>query len=792
MDPLSESYRAVAATVSTAKTVVAGRRLMLWRLMKRKFHYLRTLLSEAELKSVLAASVEELPRDASYKIDDCIHVMFGGSIPVRLKVYGAKAGGYGMVYTVLDAENLKRYCLKVPRGLLTDEREQERARQEAKTWISLGRHPNIAYAHTLLEINGAVAILMEYVSGRDLSARIRQDNLSLREALSYGIQICRGMAHAQRQLPGFVHGDIKPGNCLLTADGTLKITDFGQVRSVAELPENLPAMSGPATEPSYTLPQAWAAGTPSYMAPEYFDAANETDRRSDVYSFGVTLFEMLTGQRPFNGRSHNDCFVQHTRAIPVAPTSIKPDIPERLSELVIRCLAKVPSDRPSDFSIIEQELCDVLRNAGGEEVPESAGAALTEEDLIGHCAALCVLGFNDEAIKCLDQFLLVNSQSAEAWVLKGKALSLSALYDDALECFKRSLDLNPRLSFAWSGAGEVLKEQGLYRDALNHFDRAIAINRRVPAFWNHKGRTLFSLRRTRDAAKCFRRALAVDPLHADSHRALGDLYFEHGDFENAVKCFRRAVGLDAQSVESRCLLADAYSGLGLLEQTIETCREALALKPTSTEVLTRLMTAYRDLYGKHCGTTEPQRAEWLFSLLTDGLNDADFVVEQCLQYLSSCKYDPRMFYLCAFKLHSATATLRHSGRQELRAALAEVRERLRGESPHRPTFYWLGRLYYRLSNYDDCIETFCESIARLGTDDKALYYLAACHELKGNYEQALIHYRQVLTLDPQCHLTPKAIERVQALAAGQSAAPVNEPAGLPIGNKVQGRNYQVA
>lgn len=778
--------------VPGGETILADQPSRLARFLKGKFHYLWTLLSEDELKSVLAASVEEIPGDASYKIDDCVHAMIGGSLPVRLNVYGAKAGGYGMVYTVVDADNLRRYCLKVPRGPMADEREERRTRKEATTWINLGRHSNIACAHSLLEINSSLAILIEYVSGRDLLSRLRQGALSIREALSYGIQICRGMGYAQMQLPGFVHGDIKPSNCLLTTNGGLKITDFGQVRSIVEATNDSPAKPAAAAKMSETLPQVWAAGTPAYMAPEQFDAANETGISSDVYSFGTTLFEMITGQTPFAGRDHEECFEQHTRAVPRAPVSLDADVPAALSDLVMRCLAKSPSDRPSDFPIIEVELCKILRDTFGEVLPEIAQDSPTEVETIGQCAALCVLGQSAEAIQSLDKLLLVNSRSAEAWVLKGKAFSLIGSHEEALDCYKRSLDLDPRLSSAWSHIGEVLNHKGLHLEALNYFDRAIAINRRVPAFWNHKGRTLFGLRRTGDAAKCFRRALAVDPHHADSHRALGELYFEQGDVEDAVKCFQRAVALDAQSVETRCLLADAYNRLGMFEEAIETCREALASKPKS-ELLTRLKTAYRALYRKRDDATVTERAERLVCLLTDEQpGDVDSIVGQCLPYLSACEYDPLVFYLCAFRLHAAAEVLRNSGRDELRRALTKVRNRLYDESPHRPTFYWLGRLYYRLGDYDDCAEIYSESIARLGVDDKALYYLAACHELKGEYEQALIHYKQVLALDPQCHLTPKAIHRIEALIAKQVTTPADGPIEMLAIDRVQGLNQPPA
>jgi serine/threonine protein kinase len=200
--------------------------------VRKKIRLISVLVTRKELKSVLAFSVLEPHDIARYKTGNVIRTEspFGD-----LKVYGVKSGGYGIVYIVLDEDTLTPYCLKTSRDRFLKKPDRTNGfMQEAETWLRLGKHPNIVYAHSVFKIGGRPHILLEYVAGSDLWSSVKQGPLPLKTALRYAIQFCRGMVYAQSKLPGFVHGDIKPNNCLVTMDGIIKITDFGQVRSWAK------------------------------------------------------------------------------------------------------------------------------------------------------------------------------------------------------------------------------------------------------------------------------------------------------------------------------------------------------------------------------------------------------------------------------------------------------------------------------------------------------------------------------------------------------------------------------
>jgi serine/threonine protein kinase len=739
------------------------------RFFNKKLHRIKTLISKDELKSVLATSGDALPKEANYKSGDIIHASIGRSIHQKLKIYGATTGGYSVVYTVLDDDTLEPYCLKSPRGPLADDSDVDRIAREARTWISLGRHPNIVHAHSLFEINGCISILLEYVAGQNLSSRLKQSPLRIREVLNYAIQLCRALEYAQSKVPGFIHGDIKPANCLLTADGVVKLTDFGQVRSFTISESN---SLDQIPEKTDAPPRNWAAGTPPYMAPEQFDASGKTDIRADIYSFGVTLFEMLAGQKPFIGHSHDECFQQHQNVAPPEVRSLNAEVPERLSDLVMSCLSKSPSDRPSDFAAVGKELATILLENFHETIPPVVPEAVTEEELINRSASLIVLGLYDEAVEWLSQALLINPKSAVAWTLKGKAVSLMGSPDEALACFRRSLALDPSWPFAWSEASEVFTQLGNYGAALRCSDRAITLKKKTPSFWSTRGRILALAKRFQPALECLKRAIDLDSYCSHVLLRLGALQFEQGQMEEAVAYLKRAIGLNPLCLDVQCSLADAYSRLGFFEETIELCREGLASRPGCAELRSRLNVAYRDLYAKSRQLSDTERTQSLDGFLVD-IHESGFVLTRCLFFMAASEYDPLAFYICAFELHNSAKALRRSEKKGLLDALESVSARLSISGADRKTYYWLGRLYYRLGRYDECMETFKQSSEGLGPDEKAFYYLAACHEISERYEQALSNYKQAFIFEPKCQVIRNAIRRVETCIAGDAERRVN-------------------
>lgn len=734
-------------------------------LLKRKARQVSVLVSREDLKSVLALQDKETPEDANYKIGDTIHTLLGGCVPARYQIYGVNTGGYGIIYTVLDEDTLTPYCLKTARRRFLDDLSRaDRLKQEARTWLRLARHPNIVYAHSLLEINGYKSILLEYEPGGDLSWRIRNGALPLNKALNYGIQFCRGMRHAQTMMPGLIHGDIKPGNCLVTEAGTLKITDFGHVgRSMAGVQGNFALATGNDDLESYA-----GGGTPSYMAPELFDASSNPDSRIDVYAFGIMLYEMITGHRPFPGRTYEECAERHRGETSLAPAPFGVEIPDRLSALITNCLARSPEQRPRDFGDVEEALSSILWEAGREEIPLAPSESLSAAELIDRGSSFVVLGLYDEALICFNSVLDANSQSPLALNYKAQ-VSFNCGHDsEAAKCLEMALNLNPRLALTWNNKGQALSRQGNNPAALGCLERALALDPRLSFAWSNKGRVLGELGRLEAASKALRRALSIDPYQATAHNNQGIIFYKQGLHGEARESFKKAISLNPLLADAYGNLGDTNRRLGLTRDAVEAYREALKLAPELATVRERLSLAYREVYSASPKYLGEQYTTRLIAFLLNHQTDSQLVLSSGLDLLRVSGFDPIVLYLSGEKIYHALEELEEiegGQREALADALAQVRNNSFSGAQNQQTSHWLGKIFYGLDLYDECTKVFQQSILLWGPDDRSLYYIAACDEVGCRYAEALDNYRQALLLDPRCHLTRAAIERVESKLA---------------------------
>ncbi|NQV72465.1 protein kinase [bacterium] len=249
------------------------------------------------------------------------------------------AGGMGVVYRALDTKLGRTVALKfLPTHLSSDEKSKLRFMQEAKAASALD-HANICTIHDIAEDDGGhLFIVMSYYDGQTLKYLLQNEPPSIEEATTIGIQIARGLSRAHEA--GIVHRDIKPANIMVTSRKEVKILDFG----VAKLSEGADL-----TKEGSTI------GTAFYMSPEQ-SKGESVDVRADVWSLGIVLFEMLTGRLPFEG-GYEAALVYaiiNEEAPPVH--SINPKVPEALSDVVARCLAKQPDQRYSSAKALVSDL----------------------------------------------------------------------------------------------------------------------------------------------------------------------------------------------------------------------------------------------------------------------------------------------------------------------------------------------------------------------------------------------------------------------------------------------------
>jgi serine/threonine protein kinase len=264
-------------------------------------------------------------------------------------------GGMGVVYQAED-ENLRRLvALKVMRGDFANHPEaRARFHREAQSVAAL-RHDNIVTIYQVGEDRGIPFLAMEFLKGKSLDDWLRPDRrATVAETLVIGRQVAAGLAAAHAE--GMIHRDIKPGNLWLEEPkGRVKILEFGLARqSDGELSE--------LTQRGSML------GTPAYMAPEQM-RGEIVDYRCDLFSLGCVLYRMITGRLPFQGNTVYAVMAAVASETPPAVTVLNPGVPQRLSDLIARLLAKDARDRPASAQEVFDELRAIHANLKAESGP---------------------------------------------------------------------------------------------------------------------------------------------------------------------------------------------------------------------------------------------------------------------------------------------------------------------------------------------------------------------------------------------------------------------------------------
>ncbi len=252
-------------------------------------------------------------------------------------------GGMGDVFLARDTELGRKVAIKLLKSRHAgDDETRRRFLREARTASSLN-HPNIATVYEIGEIGDVPYLVMEYLKGRTISQRLRQEGrFPIADITRLGAQAAQALAEAHAT--GVVHRDVKSSNLMIDKHGNVKILDFGLAkfdvfaRRNNESDESLPPYSD-ITEPGILV------GTVTYMSPE--QAANDSaaSPASDIFSLGVVLYEMTTGRLPFDGKSYYQVIDSILHATPSPVRDLRPDVPDALVTVIARALAKNPADR---------------------------------------------------------------------------------------------------------------------------------------------------------------------------------------------------------------------------------------------------------------------------------------------------------------------------------------------------------------------------------------------------------------------------------------------------------------
>ena len=279
-------------------------------------------------------------------------------------------GGMGAVYQVRNMLTAREDAMKVilPDAAANSE-VADRFLREIRIQASL-QHPHIAAIRTAFRSGENVLLIMELIEGAGLDVKLRSGALPLGDVFRITDDILSALGHAHSK--GIVHRDIKPSNILVTPRGAPKLTDFG-IATVAG--DTRITRSGV------------AVGSLAYMSPEQV-MSEPLDERSDIYSLGITVYEALTGRRPFRGGGEYSMMNAHLKEIPVSPGAIVPSVPLAVCAVVLKSLAKAPDDRYQTAAEFQSAWREAFFGGGGEDAttvimehPAPPAPAIEPEDL---------------------------------------------------------------------------------------------------------------------------------------------------------------------------------------------------------------------------------------------------------------------------------------------------------------------------------------------------------------------------------------------------------------------------
>jgi len=237
------------------------------------------------------------------------------------------AGGMGRVYKVRNIISNREEAMKVLLPDYTSEPElAARFMVEIRTLAGL-EHPNIAQLRTAFQFENQLVMVMEYVEGTTLETLASRTQIPVDRVIDYSTQVLAALSYAHGK--GVTHRDIKPANIMITAHGVVKLMDFGIAKSKNDMQ---------LTRPGTTM------GSVYYMSPEQVRGGT-VDARSDIYSYGVTLYEMLTGRKPFQAETSYSVLNAQLNEAPMPPVQVNPALAPALNNIVLRALVKDPDGR---------------------------------------------------------------------------------------------------------------------------------------------------------------------------------------------------------------------------------------------------------------------------------------------------------------------------------------------------------------------------------------------------------------------------------------------------------------
>jgi tetratricopeptide (TPR) repeat protein/predicted Ser/Thr protein kinase len=557
------------------------------------------------------------------------------------------AGGMGEVYRAEDLRLGRSVALKfLPAGLKSDPESRARLLNEARA-ASMLRSPNIAVTYDIGEDGGTDFIVMEYVDGELLSARVAKGPLPMRDVIEIGLQVADALDEAHSR--GIVHRDIKSANLMRTERGLVKVLDFG-------LAKFLPTGAASEVTRAQMTMAGMVVGTVSYMAPEQA-LGRPIDHRADLFSFGVVLFELLTGQMPFDGTTPTEIIDHILHEVPPPVSRYTTGIPPGLDAIVARALEKDPEFRYQSAREMHRDLREVRETL---DTPGRSSGRMSAVMPAGQVQnSVAVMTFANITREAQDDWIgtgVAETVSSDLKNIHGLTIIGRARVYDALRNLTSgahlkdslAIDVGRRLGATWVVVGGYQRMGDIVRITANFVEvgtgevrRTVKVDGRIDDIFALQDKIVFELSQglnvalrgseiadierretrsveayesyargmmnmrqaTRDsidrAIAAFEDATRHDPDYALAWAALGGAFGLKGNFLSIPEMSTRAMEMEKRALSIDPELADAHSWLGVTllslgktDEAIAEIREALRLEPDNAQAHQGLARAY--------------------------------------------------------------------------------------------------------------------------------------------------------------------------------------------------------
>ncbi len=493
------------------------------------------------------------------------------------------SGGMATVFKAYHA-SLDRYvAIKVLHpAFKSDPQFFERFKREARIVANL-EHPNIIPVYDFNEHHGEPYLVMRFVEGDTLKPKMGGEPMPTHEILKLIRPVCHALNYAHDQ--GVVHRDIKPSNIMVTADGSIFVTDFGLARMV---------QAGEST-----LSQDMMVGTPQYISPEQAQGKSNLDGRTDIYSLGVVLYEMITGRVPFNADTPFATIHDHIYTPLPLPSTLNPDIDPEVERMLLKALAKEADDRyatSADLltameSVLIPQTTTVSKMKATTPVKRPSKKRRSAWIWAGVIALifLCCLGLlvigllrnsrnrqasNNQPIseQAVDNPApVVDSQSdnspqdsaandqqpqlaRELHDQANEAMRANN-YDEAAALYQQAIEANPQYLPAYYGLNEALRRLGKKEEGYEVLQTAVDNNPDEVGPRLRLGETLLRDNNPEDALQIFEDATSVDPENATAYAGQGMALLELDEDELAADKIEEALALDPDNSEAHLVNA---------------------------------------------------------------------------------------------------------------------------------------------------------------------------------------------------------------------------------------------